>query len=234
MDIKERKLRNNVGSSWYNQIGDLLVSPEMKSIAKKLAARRKAIGVEVAPDRKDLFKPFKYTQFEDIKVVIIGEEPDSTKDSANGFAYSSQDPFHDTKAMTNIHKELNNSFEDVNIFTADRTKWANQGVFLLNSCMSVEVGSPASHRKIGWNWFTDRVLEKLLSDPTPRVFMFWGDENFETFKRVNKNVGLKPSTTVHKILKADHPDEESFVGCNCFKSANDFLIEHHGIEIDWT
>jgi uracil-DNA glycosylase len=239
----EKKLRNTLGYSWFRQVGHLLVEPEMKEVAKYVNGRRKLFNVEVYPAKENVFKAFQLTQFEDIKVVILGQDPYHTKDIAHGLAFSSQDVFEIPPSLENIFKEVEASIYDGLQLAQDAnlTRWANQGVFLLNTILTVEKGKALSHDKVGWQCFTTQVIRHLLEDDEPKVFMLWGLAAKASFNEALNGSNKKEHN--HLILEAAHPAAESynkdstknagFFNCDHFALANIFLKEKQFTEIVW-
>lgn len=237
MTDAERKLRNTLGYSWFKKVGQLLVSDEMKAVARFVNKRRKTFNVHVYPSKENTFRAFQVTAFEDVKVVILGQDPYHTRDVAHGLAFSSQDPFERPPSLTNVFKEVETSaYDGLQLMQdADLTRWATQGVFLLNTILTVEEGKALSHEKAGWQWFTTQVLRLLIADEEPKVFMLWGLAAKSSFQEAAQGVSADP----HLILEAAHPAAEAynqnagFFGCDHFKLANEFLKEKQFIEITW-
>lgn len=241
MTDKEKKLRNKLGYSWYQKAAHLLQQNEVRELAKWIAQRRKTIRVKVFPESEHLFTAFRLTPFEEVKVVILGQDPyhsESNVPIAHGLAFSSQDPFERPPSLQNIFKEVEQSAYDglQLIQEADLTRWAIQGVFLLNTALTVEKGKPESHMGKGWEKFTEPVIRMLAEDDEPKVFMLWGRKANEAYDNALNN---EVDDSKHLVLRASHPAAEEyrenagFFGCDHFKLANDFLREKHLMEIKW-
>lgn len=183
----------------------------------------------IYPPKADIMKCFEYTDFNEVKVVIIGQDPYYLPRQANGLCFSVTQGIPIPKSLINIYKEL---VSDVGITPpthGDLSSWAKQGVLLLNTTLTVVANHPMSHVNQGWEIFTRRVIDVLNQDPTPKVFILWGKhaQNLEPYIH----------NPVHLILKSAHPSPLSayngFFGCRHFSKANRFLMENHRSPIDW-
>jgi uracil-DNA glycosylase len=147
-----------------------------------------------------------------------------------GLSFSVPDGIKIPPSLMNIYKELNKDIGMPIPTTGNLTKWANQGVLLLNAVLTVRANEPASHAKIGWMNFTDDVIQLLSNEKKDLVFLLWG--NFAQQKQIYIDA------TKHKILKAAHPSPFSahngFLGCKHFSATNEYLVKHHKNPIDWT
>ncbi len=186
-------------------------------------------GKSIYPPQADMFNALKYTPFEDVKVVIIGQDPYHGPGQAHGLCFSVQPGVKPPPSLQNIYKELN---ADLNIPIPDHgylEKWAKQGVFLLNTVLTVEARNPQSHSQIGWQQFTDRVIESLNQHNTPIVFLLWGSYAQSKERLIDSDK--------HFILKAPHPSPLSahrgFMGCKHFSKANELLQQAGREPIDW-
>lgn len=186
---------------------------------------------KVFPPRSDLFNAFRLTPYENIKVLILGQDPYILPGQAHGLAFSVKDGIAIPSSLKNIYRELHSDLNIPPSKSGNLTSWAKQGVFLLNSMLTVREGQSGSHANIGWQTFTDKVISKVNDKDTPIVFILWG--NFAKSKKV---LITNPS---HLILEGVHPSGLSanrggFFGGRYFSKANDFL-KANGIEgIDWT
>lgn len=181
------------------------------------------------PPKKQIFQAFNLTPFEDIKCVILGQDPYHQESQAMGLSFSVPENIKIPPSLKNIYKELTIEYQkDFSKRSGDLTRWANQGVLLLNTILTVRKGEPASHAKIGWERVTDSIIQKIDTEKKHVVFMLWG--NYAKSKEVlikNKN---------NLVLKAAHPSplaRGAFFGCNHFKLCNDFLRTNQLSEIDW-
>lgn len=214
--------------SWTDILGEEKEQAYFKSIIYFLAQERVA-GKIIYPAQKDLFNAFKETLYEHVKVVILGQDPYHGPGQAHGLSFSVQTDIQPPPSLKNIFQELHN---DVHIPIPHHgclKKWANQGVLLLNTSLSVERGKPQSHAKIGWTTFTDKVIVTLNDYPNPLVFLLWGAHAQSKRSLINEEK--------HLVLTAAHPSPFSahrgFLGCRHFSKANAFLEKNGREPIDW-
>ena len=184
---------------------------------------------KIYPRKGEIFKCFELTDFKDVKVVILGQDPYHQPFQAHGLCFSVNKGVKVPPSLVNIYKEINSDIGCSIPSHGNLTKWANEGVLLLNTIMSVRDSHPMSHSNKGWEIFTDRVIRELNEDNTPKVFMLWGSPS-----RKKKVLITNPK---HLILETVHPSPLSayngFFGCKHFSSANKFLKENDREEIDW-
>lgn len=183
----------------------------------------------IFPDKKNIFAALKYTPYENVKVVILGQDPYHGLGEAHGMAFSVCPGIKIPPSLQNIYKELH---EELGCYIPNNgylMKWARQGVLLLNSVLTVQKDLPASHRGIGWEAFTDKIIEEVNKRDEPVVFMLWGN-----FAKSKASLITNPK---HLVLTCAHPSPFSarygFFGCNHFKKANEFLKENGKQPIDW-
>ncbi len=183
----------------------------------------------IFPERKNIFAALKYTPYENVKVVILGQDPYHGLGEAHGMAFSVCPGIKTPPSLQNIYKELNTEMGCYIPNNGYLMKWSRQGVLLLNSVLTVKKDTPASHRGKGWEIFTDKIIEEINKKQEPVVFMLWGN-----FARSKKGLITNPK---HLILEAPHPSPFSarsgFFGCNHFIKANNFLKENNIEPIDW-
>lgn len=215
--------------TWTDVLSDEKEKPYFKSIIQFLTEELQA-GKTIYPPRNELFSAFKETPYEQIKVVILGQDPYHGPGQAHGLSFSVQPTIPVPPSLRNIFQELNTDLQIPTPKHGCLKKWANQGVLLLNTSLSVERGKPQSHAKIGWTTFTDKVITTLNDYPTPLVFLLWGAHAQSKGPFVN---GKK-----HLILTAAHPSPFSahrgFLGCRHFSKANVFLQAQGREPIDWS
>ena len=184
---------------------------------------------KIYPAKKDLFRCFDLTDFKDVKVVILGQDPYHGVNQAHGLCFSVNKGIKIPPSLVNIYKEIHNDIGCDIPSHGDLSKWASEGVLLLNTIMSVEDSKPMAHANKGWEIFTDRVIKKLNDDDTPKVFLLWG-----TPSRKKKNLITNSN---HLILETVHPSPLSayngFFGCKHFSKTNEFLRQHGRKEINW-
>lgn len=214
--------------TWADILAEEKSKPYFKSILQFLIQEKQA-GKTIYPPQSDLFNAFKETPYHQVKVVILGQDPYHGPGQAHGLSFSVQPHIPPPPSLKNIYKELNT---DLNIPIANHgclSKWAKQGVLLLNTSLSVERGQPQSHAKIGWTHFTDQVIRKLNDYPEPLVFLLWGAH------AQSKSIFLDNQR--HLVLTAAHPSPFSahrgFLGCQHFSKANTFLSAHQREPIEW-
>lgn len=183
----------------------------------------------IYPPHEEIFNAFKFTPLSNVKVVILGQDPYHEAGQAHGLAFSTPDGRPIPRSLKNIFKEINAEYGYPIPESGCLEKWAKQGVFLLNTVLTVEDGNANSHSKCGWQTFTDNVIEILNKQNQPIVFLLWGKQ-----AEKKKELITNPS---HLVLITSHPSPFSarrgFLGCNHFKLANEFLKENNKEEIDW-
>jgi uracil-DNA glycosylase len=183
----------------------------------------------VYPPYGEIFNAFKFTPLNNVKVVILGQDPYHEEDQAHGLAFSTPDGRPIPRSLKNIFKEINAEYGYPIPESGCLEKWAKQGVFLLNTVLTVEKGNANSHSKCGWQTFTDNVIRILNEQNQPIVFLLWG-------KQAEKKKELI-SNPNHLVLLTSHPSPFSarrgFLGSNHFKMANEFLRKNEKEEIDW-
>ena len=181
------------------------------------------------PPYEDIFNAFNFCEIEDIKVIIIGQDPYHEINQAHGLSFSILDGNPLPKSLINIYKEL---YDDLGItrLTGNLSSWAKQGVFLLNNVLTVEEGKANAHKNKGWEIFTNRVIEEINKDDNPKVFVLWGND------AQKKEVLI--TNPKHLVLKSAHPSPLSsyrgFFSSKPFSKINNFLKENGLDEIDWS
>ena len=182
----------------------------------------------VYPPKRDILRALKLTDYNDVKVVILGQDPYHGKNEANGLSFSVNQGIKLPPSLKNIYKEL---YDDLGITktTGDLTSWANQGVLLLNSVLTVLKDTPTSHSKIGWQEYTDAIIRKLNEREKTIVFILWGN-----YARSKKNLITNKR---HYIIESPHPSPFSansgFFGSRPFSKTNEFLKKNNIKEIEW-
>ena len=220
-------MATHLGNSWDEKLNKEIEKPYFNEIRNTLL--REYRTHKIFPPKDQILAAFQNTAFEDVKVVIIGQDPYHGEGQANGLAFSVNKGIALPPSLQNIYKALE---YDLNIKPAksgDLTPWAKQGVLLLNASLTVQEGNPCSHSKIGWEIFTDAVIKMLNESNHPIVYMLWG--NFARKKKeliTNKN---------HLVLESVHPSPLSFsrgfLQCKHFSKANEFLVSKGMTPIDW-
>ena len=185
---------------------------------------------DVWPKGKNIFNAFDKCSFENLKVVILGQDPYPTPGHAHGLCFSVTEQVHPLpKSLINIFKEISS---DLNIpvpKNGNLERWAEQGVFLLNTVLTVNAFEPNSHRNFGWQSFTDEVIRKISDQKEHVVFLLWGSQAQQKIDLIDQSK--------HHILRAPHPSPLSahrgFLGCKHFSKTNEILISHGKTPIDW-
>ena len=183
----------------------------------------------IYPDMNDIFNALKLTSFEDTKVVIIGQDPYHGEGQAHGLCFSVKKGVTPPPSLKNIFKELNADIGKPIPKDGELTEWAKQGVLLLNNVLTVREGQPASHKGMGWEIFTDRIISELNKKQTPVVFLLWGAHAQKKAEII--------TNPIHYKLKAVHPSPLSasrgFFGCKHFSETNKILRKENLKEIEW-
>ncbi|MBQ1279163.1 MAG: uracil-DNA glycosylase [Clostridia bacterium] len=217
----------NIGNDWDNILADEWEKPYYKKL--RVFLKTEYGSHTVYPDMHDIFNALKYTSFADTRVVIIGQDPYHGVNQAHGLCFSVQKGVEPPPSLKNIYKELK---DDIGMEIPSHgclTSWAKQGVLLLNTVLTVREASPNSHKGMGWESFTDRVISELDRKQTPVVFLLWG-ANARKKAEIIRN-------PIHKKLITVHPSPLSayggFFGCRHFSLANRILEESGQPTIDW-
>lgn len=189
-------------------------------------------GATIYPPSDDIFRAFSETPFDQVKVVIIGQDPYHGAGQAHGLAFSVPKHIPLPPSLLNIYKELHSDLGLAIPKHGCLLHWAKQGVLLLNATLTVRAGEARSHYGRGWEEFTDRVVQLLCERKDPLVFLLWGKSAFEKFWTICTG------TQQHLVLTAPHPSPLSahagFFGCHHFSQANDFLQNSGKQPIDWS
>lgn len=184
----------------------------------------------IFPPKTRILSALDITDYNDVKVVILGQDPYHGIGEANGLAFSVNDGVKIPPSLKNIYKELHDDLGIEIPNTGNLESWAKEGVLLLNSVLTVEKDKPASHKNIGWETFTDSIIKKLNERDKPIVFILWGN-----FAKSKKELITNPK---HLVLTSSHPSPFSvnygFFGSKPFSKTNEFLRKNGIKEIDWT
>lgn len=190
--------------------------------------KEKREGKTIYPPGPLIFNAFRLTPFDKVKVVILGQDPYHGTGQAHGLSFSVRDGVALPPSLQNIYKEVASDTGAVPPRSGDLTRWAVQGVFLLNSVLTVRAGEPTSHSSIGWQTFTDAVIKTVSDKKESVVFMLWGN--------YAKNKKPLIDTSKHLVLEAAHPSplaRGAFFGCRHFSQANSYLISTGQSPINW-
>lgn len=216
-------------ASWKYALSDFLLGEKMDALKAFLLEEKQANKV-IYPPSGLIFNALNTTPLEQVKVVILGQDPYHGPNQAHGLSFSVQRGVALPPSLRNIFHELHTDLGLDIPKHGDLTRWAEQGVLLLNSVLTVEVAQPTSHQKRGWEEFTDHVIDVLNEQREHIVFILWGAYAQRKGQRIDPNK--------HLILKAAHPsplaaNRGGFFGCKVFSKTNNYL-KQHGIEpIDW-
>lgn len=215
-------------ASWKRELAPELASNYFRELAAFVDAEY-AKGVCYPPGRF-IFEAFNRTPFDRVKAVIIGQDPYHGPNQAHGLAFSVLAPTPPPPSLLNIYRELEEEYAcSIDRSSGDLAFWADQGVLLLNSTLTVAEHMPGSHQKHGWERFTDAVVSALNARRENIVFMLWGAPA--------QKKGAKIDKSRHLVLAAPHPSPLSayrgFFGCGHFRAANDYLVAHGFSPINW-
>ena len=215
--------------SWKERVGAYLDRPDMQALAEFLRSELRS-GKVIFPPPKQIFAALEATPFDQVKVVILGQDPYHGPGQAHGLCFSVQPGVAVPPSLRNMYVELQRDLG----FSPPRhgclTRWAEQGVLLLNAVLTVEQGLANSHQGKGWEGFTDSIIDTLNREREGLVFMLWGSYAQAKGKLIDSRR--------HCVLKAPHPSPLSahrgFIGCGHFSAANEYLMRHGKSPVDWT
>jgi len=218
-----------IENSWKERLTAEFDKPYFVQVTEFLKQELKA-GKVIYPPGKLIFNAFACTPFQEVKVVIIGQDPYHNPGQAHGLSFSVQDGVAPPPSLVNIFKEIQSDLGLQLSGTGNLEKWARQGVLLLNASLTVEANNPMSHSKVGWHLFTDEVIRQVSAGKEHVVFLLWG--------RFAQNKETLIDGSKHLILKSAHPSPLSayngFFGCRHFSKANAWLRQNGISEIDWS
>jgi len=212
---------------------DLLAAEKKQDYFKQTmqyVANRRSQGVTIYPPKAQVFSAFSATPFDKIKVVIIGQDPYHGPNQAHGLCFSVMPGIKTPPSLVNIYKELKQDIPGFEIPSHGYLQsWAEQGVLLLNTVLTVEQGNAHSHKHLGWEQFTDKVIQKINEFGNGIIFLLWGSHA--------QKKGAQIDTNRHFVLKAPHPSPLSahrgFLGCKHFSKTNELLVKQGKQRIDW-
>ena len=216
----------------FNNSWDILLKDEFKkpyylNLRKFLVQEYKT--QTIYPNMNDIFNALKYTDYKDVKVVMLGQDPYHQPNQAHGLCFSVKKGVKAPPSLQNMYKEIYAEYGYPIPDHGELTYWAEQGVFMLNTVLTVRESQPNSHKGMGWEVFTDNIISLLNQRPEPMVFLLWGAN-----ARAKKKIITNPN---HLVLESAHPSPLSayngFFGNNHFKKANEFLKSKGRPEIDW-
>jgi len=215
-------------TSWLLYLAEEFEKPYMKSLQTFLK-HRSSIGIRIYPEANQYFAALNATPLPTVKVVILGQDPYHGENQAHGLSFSVPLNQRIPPSLRNIYKELQ---QDLNILPpthGNLVTWAEQGVLLLNSVLTVEAGDAGSHQGRGWETFTDEVITTINRERENVVFMLWGSYAQKKGSCIDRNK--------HLILESSHPSPLSahrgFLGCKHFSTANAYIQQNSGVTMDW-
>jgi uracil-DNA glycosylase len=215
--------------SWKARVGGWFEREDMQALSVFLRERA-AAGARIFPPPGRIFGAFDATPFDEVRVVVLGQDPYHGAGQAHGLCFSVPPGVRVPPSLDNIFKEIQ---RDLGIARPDHgclLPWARRGVLLLNAVLTVEEGRAGSHQGRGWEGFTDHVVEVLARERDGLVFMLWG--------AYAQAKGKVIDTRRHRVLRSTHPSPLSahrgFLGCGHFSAANDYLVRNGGAPMDWS
>lgn len=217
-----------IDPSWLSQLGAEFEKDYMKSL-KNFLQQEKNKNKTIYPKGSNYFEALNRTPFDKVKVVILGQDPYHGPGQAHGLSFSVPKGVRPPPSLLNIFKEIKSDLGRSPSVSEDLSSWADQGVLLLNSVLTVEDGKPASHQGKGWEQFTDKIIQLLNEKRTNLVFILWGSYAQKKAAFVDRNK--------HFVIESVHPSPLSahrgFMGSKPFSKANQYLQKNLGSEIQW-
>jgi uracil-DNA glycosylase len=217
-----------IEESWKSVLQDEFDTPYFSAILQFLRQQKK-LGKTIYPEEKWIFNAFTQTPFQAVKVLLLGQDPYHGPGQAHGLCFSVQEGVKPPPSLQNIYKELQADIGKPMSQSGNLLSWAQQGVLMLNASLTVEANLPLSHSKIGWEQFTDAVIQKVSAEKQGIVFLLWGRFAQEKERLID--------TSKHYVLKAAHPSPFSayngFFGCKHFSTTNQLLKQQGKAEIIW-
>ena len=214
--------------SWRVPLAAQFSAPHMHDLKRFLEAE-KAAGKRIFPKGRDYFRALDLTPLDEVRVVILGQDPYHGEGQAHGLCFSVQPGVRTPPSLVNIYKEMQADLGIAPVRHGFLEHWARQGVLLLNSVLTVEMGRAASHQGKGWEPFTDAIIRLVADRPEPVVFMLWG-------AHAQRKAGFVDQDR-HLVIRSAHPSPLSahngFLGSRPFSRANAFLAAHGRGTIDW-
>ena len=227
MIVNNEFLFNQVNNEWLSIFKNEINKKYFKFIIEELESC--AEENILCPSPKNIFKAFKKTSFSNLKVVIVGQDPYHGRGQANGLSFAVSNDQITPPSLKNIFNEIENDLKKRPNTKKNLESWADQGVLMLNSSLSVKSGKPNSHQNLGWNKFTDKILKHISENKNNVVFFLWGKFAKQKQELIDRNK--------HLILSSSHPSPLSsyisFNGCKHFSKSNKYLKQNNLNEINW-
>lgn len=219
----------HLNSDWRNELRNEISKPYFEKILSFVKTEIEN-GKLIFPKYDLIFNAFNQIKYNQVKIVIIGQDPYHGLNQANGLAFSVNDNCKIPPSLKNIFKEIYANHSNLKIPNSGNLEyWSKQGVLLLNSVLTVEAHQPSSHSKIGWQKFTDAVIQHISTQNKNLVFLLWGAYAHQKENLINTNE--------HLVLKTTHPSplsaHKGFLGCNHFDLANEYLLSKNITPIHW-
>lgn len=219
----------NIEQSWKEQLGEEFAKPYFEWLADFVRKEYSNPNITVYPPASKIFEAFNATPFDDVKVVIIGQDPYHGPGQANGLCFSVNPGVPLPPSLVNIFKEVEAETGRPVPADGDLTRWARQGVLLLNNTLTVRQHSPKSHSSAGWDVLTDAAVKKLADEREGLVFMLWGSDAIRKGAHIDRNK--------HLVLTSPHPSPLSayrgFFGNGHFNAANEYLVKQGKTPVEW-
>jgi uracil-DNA glycosylase len=216
-----------LGGGWDDLLKPLFDDEKYKKIREFLKSEYS--NYTVYPDMYDLYNCFRYTPLDKLKVVLLGQDPYHEPGQAHGLCFSVKDGVKLPPSLVNIYKEIENDLGIKEPNSGNLTKWAEEGVLLLNTTLTVRCHQANSHSRCGWAWFTDNVIRLISENTNNTVFILWGGNARSKVPLIDEKK--------HLILQSVHPSPLSayagFFGCKHFSLTNDYLVSHNKQPINW-
>ena len=216
-----------IALSWKEKLENEFDKPYFEALTEFV--RKEYQAHTVYPPGKEIFNAFDECQFDHVKVVVLGQDPYHGEGQANGLCFSVHKGIRNPPSLVNIFKEIQNDLGKPFPPDGDLSRWAKQGVLLLNATLTVRASSPASHQNKGWETFTDAAVKAVSDNKEHVVFLLWG--------AYAQRKGEIIDRTKHLVLTAAHPSpfsaDKGFFGCKHFSKTNQYLRQHDLKEIDW-
>lgn len=231
MTPRQKQFFSALPDSWKQPLEEVCIRPEIDSLLQFLQ-EREAAGAVIYPAKQNIFAALRATPFDEVKVVIVGQDPYHGPGQAHGLSFSVPEGVPQPPSLRNIFKELHTDIGMPIPRPGTLTNWAKQGVLLLNAILTVEEGKPASHASRGWELFTDAIIEQLIKRNKPMVLILWGAYAQKKVQHLHAHINPQ----IQLVLKSAHPSPLSvtkFLGCRHFSKTNTFLQEHGLPEINW-